>query len=129
MPKRILLGKVGLDGHDRGIHIIAEALRESGYEVILAPPRQTPAQIAQAAIQENADALGLSSLSGAHLAHFPQVSELLRRNGQKEILLFCGGIIPREDEPALHQAGYRRIFPPGTPMPQIVDFLNGALKE
>lgn len=128
MPPRILLGKVGLDGHDRGLHVVARALRDAGYEVILAPIRQTAAQIALAAVQEDVAAIGLSSLSGAHATHFRRVAAALREAGRPDILLFGGGIIPPEDAEALSREGFVAVFGPGTRLDEIVSSLDRRLR-
>ncbi|MBI4230804.1 MAG: cobalamin B12-binding domain-containing protein [Planctomycetes bacterium] len=127
MGARVLLGKVGLDGHDRGLHVVARALRDAGFEVILAPLRQTAGQIAQAAVQEDARAVGLSSLSGAHRTHFARVAQALRDAGRADVILFGGGIIPPEDAEALKREGFRMLFGPGTRMQEIVEFLRRTL--
>lgn len=124
---RILLAKPGLDGHDRGVHVIAAALRDAGFEVIYTGLRQTPAAIVNAAIQEDVDGIGLSVLSGAHMTQFTQVLELLRENKLEQMLLFGGGIIPKKDMETLVKMGVARLFGPGTPMQEIVDFLNHSL--
>ncbi len=118
---RVLLGKPGLDGHDRGAKIVARALRDAGMEVIYTGLRQTPEMIADAALQEDVDVVGLSILSGAHMALVPQVIELLRANGQEDVFVFVGGIIPEEDIPALSTAGVTAVYGPGTRMDTIVD--------
>lgn len=121
---RILLAKPGLDGHDRGVHVIASALRDAGFEVIYTGLRQTPEAIVQAAIQEDVDAIGLSLLSGSHMTHFSQVLEIMKTEGVDDVLLFGGGIIPQEDMEALLKMGVGRLFGPGTPLTDIVDYLN-----
>ena len=126
---RILVAKPGLDGHDRGIKVVARALREAGMEVIYTGLHQTPDQIAAAAIQEDVDAVGLSCLSGAHMTLFPRVVELLRDQGAEEILVFGGGIIPDTDIPKLKEAGITEIFTPGTPTTQIVEWVRGHVSE
>jgi methylmalonyl-CoA mutase, C-terminal domain len=123
-PLRILVAKPGLDGHDRGIKIVARALRDAGMEVIYTGLHQTPEQIASAAIQEDVQAVGLSCLSGAHMTLFPRVVELLRNEGGDEILVFGGGIIPDSDIPKLKDAGIAEIFTPGTPTKTIIDWVN-----
>src|SRR3970282_2163828 len=116
MPRRILIAKPGLDGHDRGAKVIARALRDAGFEVIYSGLHQTPAQIAETAVQEDVDAVGLSSLSGAHKTLFPQVvAELANRDGA-DIVVFGGGVIPDVDIPKLQEAGIAMIFTPGTPL-------------
>ena len=122
-PLRILIGKVGLDGHDRGVKLIARALRDAGMEIIYTGLHQTPEQVVSAAIQEDVD--GLSVLSGAHNTLFPRVLELLKEQGADDIVVFGGGIIPDEDRLTLEAAGVRALFNPGTPMSEIVDFLKG----
>jgi methylmalonyl-CoA mutase, C-terminal domain len=126
-PKRILVAKPGLDGHDRGAKVVARALRDAGFEVIYTGLRQTPAQIAQAAVQEDVDAVGLSSLSGAHRELFPAVVRALREAGAGDVVVFGGGIIPQEDVPALLEQGLERLFPPGTETTEIVRFLRARL--
>lgn len=120
---RIVLAKPGLDGHDRGIKIVARALRDAGFEVIYTGLHQTPEQIAEAAIQEDADAVGLSCLSGAHMTLFPKVVQLLRDRGAEDIKVFGGGIIPDEDAPLLRRSGIAEIFTPGTPTQAIIDWV------
>ena len=121
---RVVVAKPGLDGHDRGIKVVARALRDAGIEVIYTGLHQTPEQIAEAAIQEDADAVGLSCLSGAHMTLFPKVVELLKSRDAGEIKVFGGGIIPAEDIPTLKQAGIEEIFTPGTPTSDIVDWVK-----
>jgi methylmalonyl-CoA mutase, C-terminal domain len=123
-PLRILIGKVGLDGHDRGIKLVARALRDAGMEIIYTGLHQTPEQIVSAAIQEDVDAIGLSVLSGAHNTLFLRVLELLKEQDADDIVVFGGGIIPNEDIPTLHAAGVRALFRPGTTMADIVDFVK-----
>jgi methylmalonyl-CoA mutase C-terminal domain/subunit len=123
-PLRILVAKPGLDGHDRGAKIIARALRDAGFEVIYTGLHQTPEMVAEAAIQEDVDAVGLSILSGAHLTLFPAVVEELRKRGGGEKLVFGGGIIPDEDMPALARAGVARVFTPGASTQEIVDWIR-----
>ena len=119
-----MVSKVGLDGHDRGIKVVARALRDAGMEVIYTGLHQTPEQIANAAIQEDVDAVGLSCLSGAHMTLFPRVAELLKDQGGEDIIVFGGGIIPETDIPALEQAGVKAIFTPGAPTTEIIDWVN-----
>ncbi|MDI6771298.1 MAG: cobalamin B12-binding domain-containing protein [bacterium] len=121
---RILLAKPGLDGHDRGIKVVARALRDAGYEVIYTGLHQTPEMIVAAAIQEDVDAIGLSILSGAHNVLFPRITALLRERGAGDIAVFGGGIIPEEDMPALAAAGIGRIFNPGTSLEEIVRWVG-----
>jgi len=123
-PLRILIGKVGLDGHDRGIKLVARALRDAGMEIIYTGLHQTPEQIVSAAIQEDVDAIGLSVLSGAHNTLFLRILELLKEQGAEDIVVFGGGIIPNEDIPKLQAAGVRALFRPGTAMADIVDFVK-----
>ncbi len=125
---RIVVAKPGLDGHDRGAKIVARALRDAGFEVIYTGLHQTPEMIANAAIQEDADAIGLSILSGAHLTLFPRLMELLRARGANDIVVFGGGIIPQEDIPVLKQCGVHEIFTPGTPLETIVDWVRTHVK-
>lgn len=127
-PFRILIAKPGLDGHDRGAKVVARALRDAGYEVIYTGLRQTPEQIALAAVQEDVDAVGLSILSGAHNSLLPEVTRLLRAQGAADILVFCGGIIPEQDIPGLRTAGIDAVFLPGTSTRQIIDYLRGRLE-
>ena len=124
-PMRVLIGKVGLDGHDRGVKLVARALRDAGMEVIYTGLHQTPEQVVATAIQEDVDAIGLSMLSGAHNSLFRRVLELLKAQGAEDIAVFGGGIIPDEDVPALHASGVRALFRPGTPMDDIVAFVKG----
>jgi methylmalonyl-CoA mutase, C-terminal domain len=126
-PRRVLIAKPGLDGHDRGAKVVARALRDAGFEVIYTGLRQTPTQIALAAVQEDVEAVGLSSLSGAHLELFPAVARALQEAGAGDILLFGGGVIPEADIPALEAAGVKRIFLPGTPTTEIVEYLRQVL--
>lgn len=124
---RVLIAKPGLDGHDRGAKVVARALRDAGMEVIYTGLRQTPEMIAEAALQEDVDAVGLSILSGAHMALVPRVIELLRANGQLEMHVFVGGIIPEQDVPALLGMGVRAVYGPGTPTTQVVEDIQKAL--
>jgi methylmalonyl-CoA mutase C-terminal domain/subunit len=126
---RVLIAKPGLDGHDRGAKVIARALRDAGMEVIYTGIRQTPEQIASAAIQEGVDIVGLSSLSGAHNRLFPKVVQLLRERGAADILVFGGGIIPVDDIPALKEAGVREIFLPGASTEDIIQYIRDNVKE
>lgn len=121
---RILIGKVGLDGHDRGAKIIARALRDAGHEVIYTGLHQTPEQIVESAIQEDVDAIGLSILSGAHNTLFPKVVRLLKEKGIDDIVVFGGGIIPKEDVPFLEKEGIKKIFLPGTHTNEVIEFLE-----
>lgn len=124
---RILIAKPGLDGHDRGAKVIARALRDAGMEVIYLGLRQTPEMIAEAALQEDADAVGLSILSGAHMTLLPRVVELLQQNGLDDVMVFAGGIIPDEDVPALQEIGILGIFGPGTRTEEVVAFVHEQL--
>ncbi|HVM36484.1 MAG TPA: cobalamin B12-binding domain-containing protein [Actinomycetota bacterium] len=121
---RILVAKPGLDGHDRGIKVVARALRDAGMEVVYTGLHQTPEQIAAAAIQEDVDAVGLSCLSGAHMTLFPRVVELVQEQGGEDIVVFGGGIIPDADIPALEAAGIAAVFTPGTTTTAIVEWIN-----
>ena len=121
---RVLIAKPGLDGHDRGAKVVARALRDAGFEVIYTGLRQTPEQIVAAALQEDADAIGLSILSGAHMHICPRVMELLEEKGLKDVLVVIGGIIPDVDIPKLREIGVKGIFLPGTPMQEIIDFIS-----
>ena len=121
---RVLIAKPGLDGHDRGAKVIARALRDAGMEVIYTGIRQTPEMIAEAALQEDVDVVGLSILSGAHMALFPRIVDLLDENGLSDVLVVAGGIIPDEDVPALNEMGIDGVFGPGTPTDEIVDFIR-----
>ena len=121
---RVIIAKPGLDGHDRGAKVIARALRDAGMEVIYTGLRQTPEQIVSAALQEDADAIGLSILSGAHMHICPRVMELLREKGLNDVLVVVGGIIPDVDIPKLNAIGIKGIFLPGTAMQEIVDFIT-----
>jgi methylmalonyl-CoA mutase C-terminal domain/subunit len=121
---RILIAKPGLDGHDRGAKVVARALRDAGYEVIYTGLRQTPEQIAAAAVQEDVDAVGLSILSGAHNVLLPEVTRLLREQGAEDILVFAGGIVPEQDIAGLKSAGVDEIFLPGTSTKSIVEYLQ-----
>jgi methylmalonyl-CoA mutase C-terminal domain/subunit len=125
---RVLVAKPGLDGHDRGAKVIARALRDAGMEVIYTGIRQTPEQIANAAIQEAVDIVGLSSLSGAHNSLFPKVVEILKEKGAQDIIVFGGGIIPVDDIPILKKAGIREIFQPGTSTEDIIKYIQATVK-
>jgi methylmalonyl-CoA mutase C-terminal domain/subunit len=119
-PIRVLVAKPGLDGHDRGAKIVARALRDAGMEVIYTGIRQTPEMIAEAALQEDVDVIGLSIHSGAHLDLFPRIVQALRERGVTDTLIVAGGIIPPQDHPALHTIGINHIFGPGTPLTEII---------
>jgi methylmalonyl-CoA mutase C-terminal domain/subunit len=124
---RIVIAKPGLDGHDRGAKVVARALRDAGYEVIYTGLHQTPEQIAETVIQEDADAVGLSIHSGAHMTLFPRVVQLLRERGAEDVVVFAGGIIPKEDIPVLQEKGIEAIFTPGAPTSSIIEWLRGRL--
>ncbi len=124
MPRRILIAKPGLDGHDRGAKVIARALRDAGFEVIYSGLHQTPAQIAETAVQEDVDAVGLSSLSGAHRTLFPQVVVELRSREASDIVVFGGGVIPEADIPLLTEAGIARIFTPGAQLSEVTAWVD-----
>jgi methylmalonyl-CoA mutase C-terminal domain/subunit len=127
---RVIIAKPGLDGHDRGAKVIARALRDAGMEVIYTGLRQTPEQIVSAALQEDAQVIGLSILSGAHMHICPRVMSLLAEHGlQDEVLVVVGGIIPDVDVPRLNEMGIKGVFLPGTPMQAIVDFINANAKS
>ena len=128
-PLRILIGKVGLDGHDRGVKLIARALRDAGMEVIYTGLHQTPEQVVNTAVQEDVDAIGLSILSGAHGTLFRRVLELLKEQDAEDIALFGGGIIPDEDVSTLTGAGVKALFRPGTPIQEIVTFVKGLKSQ
>jgi methylmalonyl-CoA mutase C-terminal domain/subunit len=123
-PIRVLVAKVGLDGHDRGARIIATALRDAGMEVIYTGLRQTPEMVVGAALQEDVDAIGISILSGAHMTVFPKVIQLMKERGMDDVLLTGGGIIPEEDGLRLQELGVGQLFPPGTPMADITDYIR-----
>ena len=126
---RVLAAKPGLDGHDRGIKVLASALMDAGMEVIYTGLRQTPAQIVEAAIQEGVDVIAMSILSGAHDYHFPKVMELLKERGIEDILVLGGGIIPDEDIPKLKEIGIAEIFGPGTDTRDVVKFIKEHVKK
>lgn len=121
---RVLLAKPGLDGHDRGVKVIARALRDAGMEVIYTGLRQTPEQVVAAAVQEDVDAIGLSILSGAHMTLFPRVVELAQQEGLDDVIIFGGGIIPDEDIPRLKERGVTEVFTPGARMEDIIEFIR-----
>jgi methylmalonyl-CoA mutase, C-terminal domain len=124
---RVVVAKVGLDGHDRGAKIIARALRDAGMEVIYTGLHQTPEQVVEAAIQEDADAIGISILSGAHMTLVPRIIELLEENEAEDILVFVGGTIPREDITRLKELGVGEVFTPGTPTKKAVEYVEQAV--
>jgi methylmalonyl-CoA mutase C-terminal domain/subunit len=121
---RVLIAKPGLDGHDRGAKVVARALRDAGMEVIYTGIRQTPEMIAEAALQEDVDVVGLSILSGAHMTLFPRIMELLKEKGLDDVLVVAGGIIPDEDVPAMREIGIEGVFGPGTSTQEIVKFIK-----
>ena len=129
MPIRILIGKPGLDGHDRGAKVVSRALRDAGCEVIYSGLHQTAEQIVETAIQEDVDGIGLSVLSGAHMTLFPRVVDLLREREAADIVVFGGGIIPDEDIPKLQEAGLEMIFTPGTPLSTITDWVKQRFSD
>lgn len=126
---RVVVAKPGLDGHDRGVKVIARALRDAGFEVIYTGLFQTPEQVAEAAVQEDADAVGLSVLSGAHMTLFPKVVEQLAARGLDDVVVFGGGIVPEDDIAALRDLGVAAIFTPGAPLEEITGWLERALDE
>ena len=125
---RVLVAKPGLDGHDRGAKVVARALRDAGFEVIYTGLRQTPEQIAEAALQEDVNVVAMSILSGAHPHLFPKVVNLVREKGMDDVLIIGGGVIPEIDIPALKEAGVAEVFTPGTPTSAIVDFIKANVK-
>ncbi len=128
-PKRVLIAKPGLDGHDRGAKVVARALRDAGFEVIYSGLRQTPEQIAQAAVHEDVDAVGLSILSGAHRTVFPAVVRALHEAGAEDVLVFAGGVIPLGDVAYLEERGIDRVFLPGTDTREVVAYLKERLDD
>ncbi|AUS79252.1 methylmalonyl-CoA mutase [Actinoalloteichus sp. AHMU CJ021] len=126
---RVVVAKPGLDGHDRGAKVVARALRDAGMEVIYTGLHQTPEQVVATVLQEDADAVGLSVLSGAHMTLFARVIELLREQGAEDVVVFGGGIIPDEDLPRLAELGVARIFTPGAPTHEIVDWVRGNVAQ
>lgn len=126
---RVLVAKPGLDGHDRGAKVVARALRDAGFEVIYTGLRQTPEQIAEAALQEDVNVIAMSILSGAHPHLFPKVVNLVREKGMKDVLIIGGGVIPEGDIPALKEAGIAEVFTPGTPTTEVIDFIKANVKE
>lgn len=129
MPRRILIAKPGLDGHDRGAKVIARALRDAGHEVIYSGLHQTPSQIAETAVQEDVDAVGLSSLSGAHKTLFPQVVAELKSRDAGDVIVFGGGVIPQADIPGLIESGIAVVFTPGTPLDQVAEWVSAHVPE
>ncbi len=128
-PLRVLVAKVGLDGHDRGARIIATSLRDAGMEVIYTGLRQTPEMVVNAALQEDVDAIGISILSGAHMTVFPRIIELMKARGLNDVLLTGGGIIPDDDRLQLQQLGVGNLFPPGTPTAEIADYIREWVQQ
>ena len=128
-PYRVVVAKVGLDGHDRGAKVISRALRDAGFEVIYTGLRQTPEQVAETSLQEDVDAVGLSILSGAHMTLFPRVAEELQKRGLDDVLLFGGGIVPDADVATLKQQGVAEVFTPGATMASITEWLATALDQ
>jgi methylmalonyl-CoA mutase C-terminal domain/subunit len=128
-PIRVLVAKVGLDGHDRGAKVIATALRDAGMEVIYTGLRQTPDMVVNAALQEDVDAIGISILSGAHNTVFPKIIALMKEKGMNDVLLTGGGIIPEDDMKALHEMGVGKLFAPGTPTAEIADYIKLWVEE
>jgi methylmalonyl-CoA mutase C-terminal domain/subunit len=126
---RVLVAKPGLDGHDRGAKVVARALRDAGMEVIYTGLRQTPEMIAEAALQEDVDVVGLSILSGAHMEIFPRILEKLKEKELKDVTVVAGGIIPEDDRDALKQQGIQSIFGPGTPTKEIIDFIEKSAEK
>ena len=128
-PLRVLVAKVGLDGHDRGAKVIATALRDAGMEVIYTGLRQTPEMVVNAALQEDVDAIGISILSGAHMTIFPKVIQLMKEKQMDDVLLTGGGIIPEEDMKTLNEMGVGKLFPPGTTTSDIASYISHWVKE
>lgn len=125
---RVLIAKPGLDGHDRGAKVVARALRDAGFEVIYTGLRQTPEQVAETALQEDVNVVGLSILSGAHMRLFPEIMKLLKERGMDDILVIAGGIIPEDDIKPLKKLGIKAIFGPGTPTTEIVEYIRANVK-
>lgn len=128
-PIRILVAKVGLDGHDRGAKVIASAMRDAGMEVIYTGLRQTPEMVVNAAIQEDVDAIGVSILSGAHMTVFPKIIHFMNEKGVEDVLITGGGIIPEEDQEALNEMGVGRLFPPGSTTTEIAEYISNWVSE
>jgi len=126
-PIRVVVAKAGLDGHDRGAKVVARALRDAGMEVIYTGVHQTPEQVVETALQEDADCIGVSLLSGAHMYVFPRIAELMKEKGMTDVLLFGGGIIPEEDAERLKEHGVERVFQPGASLEEIVTYLRDAV--
>lgn len=128
-PVRILIAKVGLDGHDRGAKVIASFLRDAGMEVIYTGLRQTPQMVVNAALQEDVDAIGVSILSGAHMTVFPKIISLMKEKNMNDVLVTGGGIIPEQDMTKLNEMGIGKLFPPGTDTKEIIDYINKWVNE
>ncbi len=128
-PIRVLIGKVGLDGHDRGARIIATALKDAGMEVIYTGLRQTPETVVNIALQEDVDVIGISILSGAHMTIFPRILALIKSHGMDDVILMGGGIIPEKDAQDLEKMGVDKIFQPGTPVSEIIEFIQEAVRK
>lgn len=128
-PIKVLMAKAGLDGHDRGVKVIARALRDAGMEVIYTGLHNTPEQIVKAALQEDVDVIGVSILSGAHLVIFRKITELMKHYGMDDVLLVGGGIIPDEDKPLLEAMGVKGLFGPGTSTQEIIDFMRAEVRK
>jgi methylmalonyl-CoA mutase C-terminal domain/subunit len=128
-PIKVLMAKAGLDGHDRGVKVVARALRDAGMEVIYTGLHNTPEQVVKAALQEDVDVIGLSILSGAHLTIFRKTTELMKQYGMDDVLLLGGGIIPDEDKPILEQMGVKGLFGPGTSTQEIIDFIRREVEK
>src|SRR5687768_8856357 len=128
-PLRVLVAKVGLDGHDRGAKVIASALRDAGMEVIYTGLRQTPEMVVSAALQEDVDAIGISILSGAHMTVFPKIIGIMKQKGMNDVLLTGGGIIPEDDMQALNAMGVGKLFAPGTPTAEIASYIADCVKS
>jgi methylmalonyl-CoA mutase, C-terminal domain len=126
---RVLIAKPGLDGHDRGAKVVARGLRDAGMEVVYLGLRLTPEEIAEAAVQEDVDVIGLSCLSGAHMALFPRTVQLVRAKGLNDVLIVCGGIIPQKDVSSLKEAGLAEVFGPGVPIEQITQFIRSEVND
>ncbi len=128
-PIRVLMAKAGLDGHDRGVKVVARALRDAGMEVIYTGLHNTPEQVVKAALQEDVDVIGVSILSGAHLTIFRKITELMKQYGMDDVLLLGGGIIPDEDKPILAQMGVKGLFGPGTSTQEIIEFIKREVRR
>ncbi|MEO0231565.1 MAG: cobalamin B12-binding domain-containing protein [candidate division WOR-3 bacterium] len=126
---RVLIAKVGLDGHDRGAKVIASALRDAGFEVIYSGLHQTPEAVIRTAIQEDVDVIGISILSGAHMTIFPEILKLMKEKGLDNVLLTGGGIIPEDDAQKLYEMGVGKLFGPGTPLSEIIEYIKEEIKR